>query len=53
MIRLLGSLMGLALWISSLQAQKIWHEAATPDSFASYGMDTLITQAGDTVLVDL
>ena len=49
--RLLTSFL-LLLPLSPVRAQKIWYEAARPDSFASYGLDTLVTDAGDTVLVD-
>ena len=33
--------------------RKIWHEAARPDSFVSYGFEQdFITNEGDTVVVD-
>jgi len=36
-----------------LWGQKVWHEAAKPDSFLTYGISTVTDRRGDTVAVEI
>jgi len=43
----------LLLSSTPLWGQKVWHEAARPDSFLTYGISTVTDRNGDTVAVEI